>query len=66
MPRKIIIEIEVPEGKTLEDLLKGLNYRVLDDRVERLRRLFEEIERKGVKADRIPSREEIYADRTRY
>ncbi len=63
MARKVIVEIELPEGARLEDILRGVKYRIVEDRVERLEKLFERINEKAVKVDRIPTREEIYADR---
>ena len=60
--KRVVVEVEVPEGETLEELL-GVKYGVLDVRLERLRRVFRDIERKGVKVDKVPSREEIYADK---
>lgn len=66
MARKVLVEIELPEEKSLEEILKGVKYRVVEDKVERLRRLFKRIDEKAARIDKIPSREEIYADRTRY
>jgi len=65
MARKIVVEIEVPEGKTLEELLRGVNFRVVDP-LEELEEIIRSAKRKRRKLDRIPKREEIYADRARY
>ena len=43
--RKVVVEIEVPEGVELGDLLKGVKYRVLGDRGERIR----EVRRRYIK-----------------
>ena len=41
--RKVVVEVEVPEGRRLEELLKGVKYRILENRVEKRRRLLDEI-----------------------
>ncbi len=41
--RKVKIEIEVPEGKTLEEILQGVKYRVIEDRTEKRKKLLDEI-----------------------
>ncbi len=64
--RRVIVEIEVPEGTSLDELLRGVKYRIVEDKVEGLKKLFKRIDEKAVKVDRIPTREEIYADRARY
>jgi len=63
--RKVLVELEVPEGRSLEEILRGIRYRV-EDRAERLRKLFKRIDEKAARIDRIPPREEIYADRARH
>jgi len=57
--RKVLVEIELPEGVELSDVLKGVRYRVVDP-VEELRDIVESVRRKNARIDRIPSREEIY------
>ena len=42
MARKVAVEVELPEGVELEDLLKGVKYRVLGERAERRRKILEE------------------------
>ena len=63
--RKIRVEIELPEGVELEDLLQGVKYRVLTP-ASQLEEILESARRKKAKIGEIPTREEIYADRARY
>ena len=60
--RKITIEIEIPEGVELEELLRGVRYRIIDRRME-LDDILRRARRKGVRIARIPTREEIYGER---
>lgn len=60
--RKVIVEIEVPEGVEIEDLLRGVKYRILDP-VAELNEILSRARGKAVRIDRIPSRDEIYAER---
>ncbi len=63
--KKIVVEIEVPEGVRIEDLLRGLRYRIIEPERE-LESILKRAREKGGKISKIPSREEIYAERTRY
>jgi len=61
--KKITLVIEVPEDTDLEELLEMLRKRralVKMDPIERLRRLFERVNKNPVRVDKIPGREEIY------
>ena len=40
MAKKILVEIELPEGKSLEEILRGVSYRVVS-RVEERRKVLE-------------------------
>ena len=59
---KVVVEVEVPEGKSLEELLKGVRYRVVDPLAE-LEDILASAGRKRTGIGRMPSREEIYAER---
>lgn len=63
--RKVVVEVEIPEGMRLEELLRGVKYRILDPRAE-LEDILESAKRKRAKIGSVPTREEIYAERARY
>ncbi|MEB3861614.1 MAG: hypothetical protein GSR84_05255 [Desulfurococcales archaeon] len=63
--RRVVVEIELPEGVRLEDVLKGLRYRVLKPR-EELEEILARARSKGALVKDIPPREEVYSERTRY
>ncbi len=63
--RRVVVEIELPEGVRLEDVLKGIRYRVLDPR-EELEEILTRARRKGALVKDMPSREEVYSERTGY
>ena len=60
--RKVRVEIELPEGVELEDLLRGVKYRVLTP-TGQLEEILGSARRKKARIGEIPAREEIYADR---
>ena len=63
--RRIVVEIEVPEGVRLEELFRGVKYRVVDP-VAELEDILEAARKKQARIDKMPLREEIYAERTGY
>ena len=65
MAKKVIVEVEVPEGESIEEILRGVKYRIIDP-VGELERILESAKKKKARIDRIPTREEIYAERARH
>ena len=63
--KKVIVEIEIPEGVEIGSLLRGVKYKILDPKAE-LDEILKKAREKAVKISRIPSREEIYAERARH
>ena len=61
----MVVEIELPEGVRLEDVLKGIRYRVLDPR-EELEEILTRARSKGTVIKSMPPREEVYSERAGY